>query len=175
MRLVKLVLFPFQQCFSIGLLKMISSGNDCQCMAKTMRSGAKLLVPALAMVALSILSSAAAAGEVARFNLVAGRKYSLFSSGQIDPTTCKTIDTINYRPDVVREPAHGTLSVGLEQRPFNSISGSSPCNGKPYLANILYYQPAKGFKGVDTFVLRKTVLAHFREMTEEVTVEVTVK
>ncbi len=131
-----------------------------------------------AFTAVSILllfATVAHAGETLATKVAAGRKTKIYWSGRIDPTTCKVEDVVNYRPDIVREPAHGTLSTGHEQQPFQSSAGAHPCNGKPFLANILYYQSAKGFKGEDEFVIRNTALAHYREMTTELTVKVKVE
>lgn len=136
-----------------------------------MRSLAALAAGTILLVSAPV----AHGGEVLAMKVVAGRKSTIYWSGRIDPTTCKVEDVVNYRPDIVRDPSHGTLSTGHELHPFQSNAGAHPCNGKPFLANILYYQPSKGFKGEDEFVIRKSSMAHYREMTSELTVKVKVE
>ena len=137
-------------------------------------SGVTLALFLATMAAFSVLSSAALAAETLSVTVSSGKKSRIYWSGQVNPVTCKVEDTINYRRDIVRTPAHGSLSTGHEETPFRSAAGAHPCNGRPFLANILYYQSAKGFKGIDEFVIRRSSLAHFREMTTELTVKVKV-
>lgn len=133
------------------------------------------LVALAAGTILLVSAPAARSGEVLAMKVASSRKTMIYWSGRIDPTTCQVEDVVNYRPDIVRGPSHGTLSTGHEQQPFQSSGGAHPCNGKPFLANILYYQSARGFRGEDEFVVRKTILAHYREMTTELTVKIKVE
>jgi hypothetical protein len=130
----------------------------------------------LATVALlACYSFDVSADQTFKQTVKAGQKARVWWSGQIDIGTCKTIDTINNRPDIVREPANGSLVMAIEQRPFKSAAGTSPCDGKPFSSNVVYYQSKPGFKGVDTFIVRRSVWMHYREMTEMATVELTVQ
>ncbi len=96
-------------------------------------------------------------------------------SGEIDPATCKTVDVLTNRFNVLRLPQNGSISSALQQVRYKASDSASPCNGKRYLANVLFYVPNRGFKGLDTFSIGHAVTLRDYEMLMPVTIEIEVK
>ena len=140
-----------------------------------MTSSSFTLLLRLAAVALAPMAATAASAETFTLTLPAGKASGIMSSGEIDPTTCKTVDTVNGRIVVLKGPAHGRTTSTLHEVPFHSIAGRSPCEGKLYLANILVYQPQPGFKGHDSVVVQRTFWINHMEQLDSSTIELEIR
>jgi hypothetical protein len=130
----------------------------------------------LGLAATFVLSDRySAAAETMDITVPSGKSSNIWWQGRIDSTTCRTEDPVNGKIRVLREPVHGSTQTTIVSRPFRSVAGSHPCNGKPFDANGLVYTPAKGFKGSDSLVVERIVWAHYREYYSPVELRLTVK
>lgn len=102
----------------------------------------------LAAVPLADLASANTARH--RPNIKAGGSDIIWNSGRVDFSICKTIDPRIARPTIIRKAEHGKTQVTRRTQAFHSMQGNTPCEGKPYLANVIIYTPKAGFRGEDS-------------------------
>ena len=128
----------------------------------------------LAAIVVSV-SSLSALADTQRVAAVSGKPTLVGVSGDIDPATCKTADVVTNRFSVMRLPQNGSVSTGLQEICYKAADSASPCNGKRYLANVLFYTPKRGFKGTDSFSIGHAVSIRDFEMLVPVLIEIDVR
>lgn len=121
------------------------------------------------------LSSLSALADTQRVTVPSGKPTLVGVSGDIDPATCKTVDVVTNRFNVLRLPQNGSVSTALQEMRYKAADSASPCNGKRYMANVLFYTPNRGFKGMDTFSIGHSVAIRDLEMLMPVLIEIEVK
>jgi hypothetical protein len=130
--------------------------------------------PLVVITLIFIFQVASASADTLHRKAKAGQETRVFEAGRVNIVTCKTEDPVNARPHVTTEPAHGVLVLRYEERTFKA-RGASPCNGRAFMAHVLYYRPFKGFTGTDSFKVERTVWYGRMETLDDTLVEITVQ